>query len=89
MAKINITKPTEAELADLGVRSWEIWSCGVSAFPWHYDCEETCYILEGDVSIETPEETVRIGPGDFVRFPQGLSCSWRVHKPVRKHYRFD
>ncbi|MGO9527057.1 MAG: cupin domain-containing protein [Verrucomicrobiia bacterium] len=21
-------------------------------------------------------------------FPAGMSCVWRVHKPVRKHYKF-
>jgi len=31
---------------------------------------------------------VRIGTGDLVTFPKGLSCQWEVRSPVRKHYRF-
>jgi uncharacterized cupin superfamily protein len=45
--------------------------------------------LEGDVSV-TPEggEPVRFGAGDLVVFAAGLSCTWDVHAPVRKQYRF-
>jgi uncharacterized cupin superfamily protein len=45
--------------------------------------------LEGDVSV-TPEgsEPVRFGTGDLVVFAAWLSCTWEVHAPVRKHYRF-
>ncbi|MGO9243225.1 MAG: cupin domain-containing protein [Verrucomicrobiia bacterium] len=31
---------------------------------------------------------VKVGKGDLVAFPAGMSCVWRVHKPVRKHYKF-
>ena len=50
---------------------------------------ETCYFLEGDVEV-TPEggKPVRIGKGDLVTFPTGMSCTWKVLKPVRKHYKF-
>jgi len=33
-------------------------------------------------------EPVRFGAGDLVVFDAGLSCTWEVHAPVRKHYRF-
>ena len=88
MSKIKITRPAETELKALGVDSWDTWGCGVSAFPWHYDGEETCFILEGRVTVETAEEKVEIGPGDLVAFPAGLSCTWHVHEPIRKVYRF-
>jgi uncharacterized cupin superfamily protein len=46
-------------------------------------------LLAGDV-IVTPEggEPVRFGKGDLVTFLAGLSCTWKVLQPVRKHYRF-
>ena len=25
---------------------------------------------------------------DLVVFPEGMSCTWEVHKAVKKHYRF-
>ena len=85
---ISITKKTDFELDALGVRSWPIWTCEVSEFPWEYAEKETCLLLEGDVEVNTEEETVRFGVGDFVVFPKGLKCTWKVMKPVRKHYNF-
>ena len=88
MDTISITKKTDSELDTLGVRSWPIWTCEVSEFPWEYAEKETCLLLEGDVEVNTEEETVRFGTGDFVVFPKGLKCTWRVMEPVRKHYNF-
>ena len=84
-----VHNPSADQLRQLGVADWPIWSCGVSTFPWTYDEQETCMLLEGDVTV-TPEggEPVRFGAGDLVTFAAGLSCSWDVHAPVRKHYRF-
>lgn len=39
--------PSDAELQNLGVKSWPIWTKEVSTFPWTYDQAETCYLLEG------------------------------------------
>lgn len=86
--KIEVRKPTQQELNSLGVSSWPIWICGVSTFDWHYDEKETCYLLEGRVTVEAEGESVSFGKGDLVVFPQGLSCMWKVAEPVRKHYRF-
>jgi hypothetical protein len=90
MAEVLIEKnPTDEKLQELGVRKWGIWTKEVSRFPWHYDEQEVCYILEGDV-IVTPENQppVRFGKGDLVTFPEGMSCVWDIREPVRKHYRF-
>ena len=82
--------PTEERLASLGVRTWPVWTCGVSEFPWSYDSRETCYLLEGDVTVTPNGGTpVTFGAGDLVIFPAGMSCRWQVCKPVRKHYSFD
>ena len=79
----------ESVILALGVREWPVWACEISSFPWHYDQRETCLLLEGDVTV-TPDdgEPVRFGAGDLVEFPAGLSCTWQVHQPVRKHYQF-
>ncbi len=86
---IKIEKPDENGLNSLGVRNWPIWECGNSEFDWHYDQMETCYILEGEIKVETADQEVSIGPGDFVTFPKGLDCKWIVTKPVKKHYNFS
>lgn len=81
--------PDAAQLQSLGVSSWPIWSCDISTFPWTYDEQETCLLLDGDVTV-TPAggEPVRFGAGALVVFAAGLRCTWEVHAPVRKHYRF-
>ena len=78
-----------ARLKDLGVTSWPIWTKDVSEFPWSYDESETCYFLEGDVTV-VPDggEPVAMGRGDLVTFPAGLSCTWQIHSAVKKHYVF-
>lgn len=88
MEMIIVRKPTPQELEKLGVGSWEIWTCKPSSFDWHYDDRETCYLLEGDVTVKTADQEVRFGVGDLVVFPKDLSCHWTVHKAVRKHYIF-
>ena len=90
MGEIKVEKnPSEEKLNELGVKSWGIWTKEESEFPWTYDSTETCYILEGDVVV-TPDdgEAVTIGKGDLVTFPKGMSCTWKVRKPIRKHYIF-
>lgn len=90
MTTIRIThQPGTAELDQLGVSSWPTWEKEVSVFPWIYDSPETCYFLAGEV-IVTPEDgvPVRMGKGDLVTFPAGMSCTWDIRQPVRKHYRF-
>ena len=82
-------QPSQATLDNLGVFQWSIWTKEISEFPWTYDEAETCYFLEGEV-IVTPDggEPVTMGKGDLVTFPSGMSCTWKVNSPVRKHYRF-
>ena len=91
MAVEIITKadPSSELLEELGVFDWPIWTKEISTFPWSYDSEETCYFLEGDV-IVTPDggEPVKMGVGDLVTFPAGMSCVWDVRQAVRKHYTF-
>ncbi len=85
---ITAKKPSEEKLSSLNVKSWPIWEKEVSEFDWHYDSEEECYLLEGEVTVKTAEGEVSFGAGDFVCFPKGLDCHWSVTKAVKKHYRF-
>lgn len=86
---IHVEKPSEEKLAELKVRSWPIWEKEISEFPWEYDEKETCYILEGDVEVIPDNgEPVSFGKGDLVVFKKGLRCTWKINKPVRKHYMF-
>lgn len=87
--KIKVEKLSDGELKKLGVFTWPIWTKETSRFPWTYDSTEECYLLEGEVSVETKDgDKITFGKGDFVSFPKGLSCTWEVKKPVKKHYNF-
>lgn len=87
---IKVEKIAEKTLKDRGVFAWPIWTKEVSRFDWSYDETEECYFLEGDVTVETSDGTkIDFGKGDFVTFPKGLSCTWIVKKPVKKHYNFS
>lgn len=88
MEPIRIERLPEEDILARGIRGWPIWTKEISRFDWHYDEQEQCLFLEGEVDIETPDGTLHIAPNDFVTFPQGLSCTWVVKKPVRKHYKF-
>lgn len=81
--------PSLERLQQLGVSGWPTWSKEISVFPWTYSDPETAYVLEGEVVV-TPKggEPVSFGAGDLVIFPAGMSCTWDVRKPLRKHYRF-
>ena len=86
--KINVTRPGDDELEREGIFDWPIWTKEVSRFEWHYDSDETCYLLEGRVEVTTPDgQKIRFGAGDMVHFPAGLSCTWDIVVPVKKHYR--
>lgn len=83
-------QPSQERLNQLGVFQWEVWQKEISKFPWTYDTQETCYFLLGDVVV-TPDngQPVKIGKGDLVTFPAGMSCVWEIISNVKKHYCFD
>ena len=89
MPEIKVEKLDKAQIEKKGIARWPIWEKEVSKFDWSYDSIEQCYFLEGKV-IVTAEggKAVSFGKGDFVTFPKGLSCTWDIKEPVRKHYIF-
>ena len=83
---IIIKKPTEEEKLEMSKQS--VWGCEISEFDWHYDSEEICLLIEGEVVVSYEGGSVSFGAGDYVVFPKGLSCVWKVTKPVKKYYIF-
>ncbi len=88
MSEVKIQKLSKEELEKMGVFSWPVWEKEPSEFDWYYDTQEQCYFLEGDVIVKNSQGDYHIQAGDFVTFPQGLSCTWVVKARVRKHYNF-
>ena len=73
MKKVIIQKLGDSELKERGILKWPIWEKEESEFPWHYDETETCYLLEGDVTV-TPDG------GQPVRVFRGSSRYWRPER---------
>lgn len=86
--QIQIKQLSETEIQQKEIKSWPIWTCGISEFDWEYSEQESCLLLEGQVEVTTDSETVRFSAGDFVVFPKGLQCKWNVIQAVKKHYKF-
>jgi uncharacterized cupin superfamily protein len=68
-----------------GTATTIVWECTEGKFNWHYDFDETVYILEGSVVIESDTfKVTRFGPGDVVYFKKGACAQWHVKEHVRK-----
>jgi uncharacterized protein len=88
MDPVRIERLSDEAIASQGIRTWPVWTKEASLFPWHYDEQEQCLILEGDIMVRAEGKEYSIKAGDFVTFKAGLDCTWEVLAPVRKHYRF-
>lgn len=86
---IIVRKPTAAETA--AAKKWPIWEHQAATFEWFYTEREKCLILEGKVTVKSPDgkESVSFGAGDWVEFPVDLECVWEISQAVRKHYNFE
>lgn len=91
MSQIKIEKnPSKETLEQMNINSWPIWEKEKSSFPWSYDSDETCYIIEGSVTVTDNEgHDHKINTGDLVTFSKGLSCQWTIHEDIKKHYSFS
>ena len=68
-----------------GTATTIVWECTEGEFNWHYEFDETVYILEGSVVIESDTfKVTRFGPGDVVYFKKGACAHWRINEYVRK-----
>lgn len=62
-----------------------LWDCTHGIFHWHYDVDETVYVLEGSAVICDDHGAERaIRAGDHVLFRAGSHAVWRVENYVRK-----
>lgn len=86
---VTVQKMTKEQADSKGMLSQPIWEKEVSEFDWEYSDKESCYILEGAATVILADgETVSFEAGDFVVFPKGLKCVWKITKNIKKHYVF-
>lgn len=82
--EIIIREISVREKADMNVEKWPIWTKEVSEFDWFYEATEECLLLSGRVLVTTQRGgSYEIKAGNFVIFPAGLSCHWKVLEPVK------
>ena len=81
-----IKKPSQNEKEE--AESWPIWEKEKSEFPCEYDTKETFLMIQGDVTVTNEEgKKFHFQAGDYVIFPEGMKCTWNIHRDVRKHYK--
>jgi len=61
-----------------------LWDCTAGRFNWHYDVDETLYIIEGGVVVKDDAGTRILSVGDTIFFPAGARAEWHVENYVRK-----
>ena len=94
--EFTVEKATAEQLAKMNVKKWPTWSTagsekykvGVQSPLKVYDGNELSYIIAGKMEI-TPQMTgvpVLVQAGDFVTFPDGFSCYWKVIEEVKKNW---
>lgn len=89
MAKVIIKSLTEEEKNQLGINSWPFWEKEISRFDYTYLQTEHCFILQGEVVVETSDMIYFIKSGDFVTFEKGLICTWDIKEDIKKQYHFE
>jgi uncharacterized cupin superfamily protein len=61
--RTKIEKPSAETISEM--QGCPTWSKETSVFDWEYDATETCYVMEGEVKVTTPEgEAVEFGAGE-------------------------
>jgi uncharacterized cupin superfamily protein len=70
--------------ADKATTTW-MWDCTAGRFNWHYDLDETIYVVDGTVMVrEHGGATCLLKAGDTAFFPAGSNAEWTVENYVRK-----
>lgn len=85
--KMQVKKPTNNEIEIS--KNWATWTKEPSVFPWSYDENETCFIIEGEATVTDKQgNSITVTSGDWVEFETGLVCTWKINKTIRKKYKF-
>jgi uncharacterized protein len=67
-----------------GMASTFMWDCTAGRFNWHYELDETVYLLEGSVVIKDSNGVHQLSAGDSFLFKAGTHAEWTVDSYVRK-----
>jgi uncharacterized cupin superfamily protein len=64
------------------------WSCNPGRYEFEFDYDEFVYIVEGELAVTEhgSQRTFQLGPGDTAHFPQGVTTTWHVTRPLVKYF---
>jgi hypothetical protein len=80
-----VARNTVLSRSEDGMASTLIWDCTAGRFNWHYDIDETLYVLEGSVVIKDPTGNSRcLRTGEIIFFPAGSRAEWNIESYIRK-----
>ena len=54
----------------------------------NFSSETDLIIPDFALDVNEDGEDFHFSEGDYVVFPEGMKCKWKINKEVRKHYRF-
>ena len=68
-----------------GLAQTIVWQCSEGKFNWYYDFDETIFIIEGSIVLESDGMAPkRYGVGDVIFFRDGAHAKWHVEGHVKK-----
>ena len=89
MSVLVATPCSESTINELGIKNCSKWTCDLSYFDGTYKKKETCFLLEGEVTVTfNVGETVIFEEDYLFVLSAGMKCRGYVNKALRKHYRF-
>jgi uncharacterized cupin superfamily protein len=64
------------------------WSCNVGRYEFAFDYDEFVYIIRGAVTVTVhgTGATHVLEDGDTALFPQGVTTTWEITRPVTKYF---
>lgn len=64
------------------------WSCDVGRYEFLFDYDEFVYIIRGamTVTVHGTGATHVLSDGDTAHFPQGVTTTWEITRPLLKYF---
>ena len=85
--EITVSHLSDTELDRRRVHMWPTLEKEPCSIDWVFHETEESYFLDGRVVVETSDgKRIEVKKGDFTVFPKGLSCTWHILEPLRKHF---
>lgn len=88
MKNVQVYRLSGDERDRRGVQAWDVWEKDASESEWSYTVEEHCFVERGSARIIHHGATLDVREGDYVVFPVGMTCTWKVPGPLTVRYAF-